>query len=163
MKLRLIILSTVLLAMIAVGGLVAIADEHKATAAEPAKKEMTVQQVLGVWAVLTDKSFADFKFSGSVRMALARNIDVASGVQKNCNDRVTENRINIVGPGKDVPKDKLDTFNTENQKMLEAPAFVALAHIKLSDLCLDAVPPSCPSKNEIPPSMLAALLPIIDQ
>lgn len=153
-----------LAAALAVVSSSALADSKAPSTAEPAKKEgMTVQQVLAVWAVLTDKSFSDFKFSGSVRMALARNIEVASGVQKNFNDRVTENRINIAGQGKDVPKDKLDTFNTENQKMLEAPAFVALAHIKLSDLCLDAVPPSCPSKNEIPPSMLAALLPIIDQ
>jgi len=165
---RLTILAAVLASMIAAVPMVAIVDatEQKApvVAAEPAKKDgMTVQQVLGVWAVLTDKAFAEFKFSGAVRMALARNIEVASTVQKNFSDRIIENRINLAGPGKDVPQDKLDAFNAENQKMLEAPASVGLARVKLADLCLDAAPPSCLSKNDIPPAMLAALLPIIDQ
>jgi hypothetical protein len=132
---------------------------------KPADKPLTVNQAISIWNVLNDKSFADFKFGGATRMAFARDIEVTYGVLRNYQEQVTKTRLDMAGaPGKDVPKEKIDDLNAESNKMLDAPAYVTLAKVKLSDLCLDAPqPPACPVKNEISPSMLAGLLPIIEQ
>ncbi len=105
----------------------------------------------------------NFRLGGAVRLAIAVNIDQGRIVIKSYQDALTALRVQIAGEGRDVPKEKLDEFNREHGKMLEAPSSALLARIKLADLCLDAAPPACPAKNEIPVSTLSLLLPIIDR
>lgn len=105
----------------------------------------------------------NFRFSGTVRMAIAVNIDHGRTVFKNYQDAITAFRIQIAGPGKDVPKEKMDEFSKESAKMLEAPSGALLAHIREADLCLEAKPPACPVQNDIPVATLSQLLPIIDR
>ena len=105
----------------------------------------------------------DFNFSGTVHLAMARDAAQGLVVFQAYQKAVTALRIQVAGIGKDVPKEKLDDFNMETSKMLEAPAGVTLVRIKEADLCLDIALPACPTKNNIPVSTLSLLWPIIDQ
>jgi len=55
-------------------------------------------------------------------------------------------------------------LNEQNAHMLAAPGGALLSRIKESDLCMAAKPVApCTVTNAIPPSLLAALVPIIDR
>ena len=105
----------------------------------------------------------EFHFPSSSRMVLA--LDVARGreVAKVYNEEVRQLRIKIAGAGKDVPQARMDEYVTAVEELESAPANVALGHIVLGDLCLDALLPRCPVKNDIPIGTLSALQPILDQ
>jgi len=55
-------------------------------------------------------------------------------------------------------------FNQQDVRMLTTPAGALLSRIKESELCMAAKPVApCTTTNAIPPSLLAALVPIIDR
>jgi hypothetical protein len=138
---------------------------------------MTVRQVIEVTTALqaldTRQDFdkdhnvvsvpSGYHFTGAARMTMALDVARGSEVLRTYQSAVSVLRVQLAGAGKDVPKEKLDDFNTELEKMQSAPAGVELGHIKVADLCLDAAPPACPQANPIPVSTLSLLQPILDQ
>ena len=112
----------------------------------------------------------NFTFSGTTRLAMARDAaqgaiafkayqDALNAVRAQMAAKEPKEKLNADG----VPPDKEDALKKEAAKIWDAPTDVALVHIKVADLCLDAAPPACPSKNDIPNAILMALLPIVDQ
>jgi hypothetical protein len=158
-----IAVGALLVAIITVGFFVVSAH-----AEEGAAKPLTVRDVIGIHQVLSDPTFKEFKFTGAVRMQLARALVGAFEIKKAYDLAMIEVRIDLTGePGKDVPKDKMDAFLKQGEEALNADANIKIPKIDVRDLCLDATPQACslspPVKNEISPAMLAGLLPIINQ
>jgi len=152
---------------------------HRGAGAAEAAKPMTVGEVVEIGAAIgsldSHPSGAvdgrgnpvmvpnNFHFVGSATMTLALNFARYRDIKKVLDEQATDLRIKMVGPGKDVPKEKMDEFSKQVAELQAAPANVTLGHISVQDLCLDVAPPRCPQRNEIPVATLGALSPIIDQ
>lgn len=149
-----------------VAAIVAIATAWSISAANAEEKKLTVRDAIGIWQVLVDPGFKEFKFNGATRMVFARYIAATFEAKKDYDQVMGEMRSEMAGgPGKDMPKDKVDQFMKSGDDMLEADSHLTLPKIDQKELCLDPTPESCsltpPVKNEIPPAMLVALLPIL--
>lgn len=96
-----------------------------------------------------------YTFSSDVRFVIAVDIDVAQRVTAQL--QMANNKIvqQFAGGGSKVPDDKMGAYNVELRKVLDASCRCTFTRIKRGDLNLD--------KNPIPPSVLALLLPIVDQ
>ncbi len=165
---------------------VILATSTIACAQEPPPAALTVGDVINVWSGINsldsrttgqlDRNGAPvmmpngFKFSGSVHLALARNSakglvvynayqKALVGLREQLSSGVPKDKLGPQG----VPADREDEMRAENIKMLEAPASVTLVHIKESELCLEAAPPACPQRNDIPITTVSLLLPILDK
>lgn len=161
-------------ALMVITGTPAASYAQDAQPKEP-PKELTVGQVISITAAIGNLSpqltpgaapvpaAERFHFTGSVTMTLALNFARGQEIAKAYNEAAVALRIKLAdGPGKDVPKEKLDDYVAQLSSMQEAKAGLSLGRIKLSDLCLDAAPPACPQKNDIPIPTVSALLPILD-
>jgi hypothetical protein len=112
----------------------------------------------------------NFIFSGPTHLTMARDIAQGTVALKAYQEAVNALRTRMAsGVPRDkltpdgVPADKDAEFKKQVQETFDAPTDVAMIRLKQSDLCLDAAPPACPEKNNIPVSILTMLLPIIDQ
>ena len=112
----------------------------------------------------------NFIFSGPTHLTMARDIAQGTVALKAYQEAVSALRTQMAAG---TPKDKLNAdgvpdakdaeFKKQVQQAFDSPTDVAMIHLKQIDLCLDATPPACPEKNNIPVSILTMLLPILDQ
>jgi hypothetical protein len=125
-----------------------------------------------------------FEFDGGTRMTFAIDINHADAAQqvytltrtdlinKMVGDRLQRLAKLQADPKKKAEADALQAelngiqqdFNQQDVRMLTTPAGALLSRIKESELCMAAPPVKpCRVTNAIPPSLLAALVPIIDR
>lgn len=97
--------------------------------------------------------FEPYTFTGATRMAIARNIASLQAEQKSYEEARNGLIKQMSGGGDTVPSDKVTEFTQEVEKLLYSDS-ISLKSISESDLNLTV--------NPIPSSVIAALLPIIE-
>lgn len=174
---RFVFASTMVLASTFTGAVAqtpAAREVAKALVEASQSKDQTVLEALNIGASLRQlgdhsdgkgqKVIVPFKFNGGVLMSMALNIAAAENIQKQYQQTYNSLVRQFADGGSKVPDEKIAEFNQESEKALNAPSGLKMHRIRASDLCMEAKPVApCTVTNNIPPALLAAILPIIDQ
>ena len=160
---------------VAVAMLSGASAQEVATPPAPKKATITVLQALNISSALRQLgTYQDgsgkrvevpFKFSGSMLMAMALNIDAGDQVQKaytSAYSKYQDQELKGVKP-EDMDKKRVELANSDAaKKMLDQPASVSFVEMDPKGLCMEEPPVEpCRVTNAIPPTLLAALVPIL--
>jgi len=111
-----------------------------------------------------------FKFDGTTLMTFAINIRAADDAERAYREAYTKFEAQELGdvsalkPEEVAQKKQAVATSEAAIRMINRPAGALLARVKESELCTKLPPVApCTVKNDIPPSLLAAILPIVDR
>ncbi len=111
-----------------------------------------------------------FKFDGGTLLSFAVNIRAADDAQKAFQEAYAKFEAQELGDVKglkpeEVQQKKLAIANSDAAKrMQEKPAGALMVRIKEAELCMKAAPVApCTATNNISPSILASILPLVDR
>lgn len=177
MKLSMKTALVVVAASIAVPLVATAQDKPPHDPADTAK--LSILEVLNVGAALRqfgtyyelsgERVAVPFKFDGVTLLAFAVNIRAAEEVQKAYKDAYAKLEAQQIGDDSKLSPIELQRKKAEiassdaAKRMIAQPAGALLSRIKESSLCLKSPPVApCQGTNNIPPALLAAVLPIVE-
>lgn len=123
-----------------------------ASQAQSINRSLTVEQVILLSNGL--KALDGFKLDGPVRMVIAINIAATRPIVTGYTSVREAMIVQYAHGGAKIPDAEIGRFNADDRKTLQQSLELDFLHIKRSDLKLE--------ENQIPPSVLALLLPILD-
>lgn len=111
-----------------------------------------------------------FRFDGTTLMTFAVNIKAVEDARKTYQDAYAKFEAQELGDVKDKTPEEIQqkkaaiANSPAATRMANKPAGILLARIKAAELCMSQPPaPPCTVKNDMPPAMLATILPIVDR
>lgn len=144
-------------------------DTGKLTILEVINIGQALQQ-LGSYFDGRQKVDVPFKFDGATLMTFAVNIRASDDAKKAYQEGYAKFEAQEIGDVKDMKPEDVQqkkqaiAASDAAARMMSRPAGALLARIKESELCMKSPPVApCTVKNDIPPALVAVLLPIVDR